>query len=176
VVNCAGAWGDQIAGWLGEAVPLRAGGLMMIVTARVPPFNDPVVGLTSRALSFKQTAAGTVLIGGTLHTGADRDRETTRLDFARVAKSGRTVSDVFPHLRGVPVMRCWAGIEGFTPDDIPVIGPSRTAPGIFHAFGYCGHGFELGPAVGGVIAELVTQGKTNIPIAPFAIDRFADGV
>ena len=176
VVNCAGAWGDQIAGWLGEAVPLRAGGLMMIVTARVPPFNDPVVGLTSRALSFKQTAAGTVLIGGTLHTGADRDRETTRLDFARVAKSGRTVSDVFPHLRGVPVMRCWAGIEGFTPDDIPVIGPSRTAPGIFHAFGYCGHGFELGPAVGGVIAELVTQGKTNIPIAPFAIDRFAEGV
>jgi hypothetical protein len=30
--------------------------------------------------------------------------------------------------------------------------------------------------MGGVIAELVTQGKTNIPIAPFAIDRFADGV
>ena len=176
VVNCAGAWGDQIAGWLGEPVPLRAGGLMMIVTARVPHFNDPVVGLASRALSFKQTAEGTVLIGGTLHTSADRDRETTRLDFSRLARSGRTVSDVFPHLRGVPVMRCWAGIEGFMPDDIPVIGPSRTAPGVFHAFGYCGHGFELGPAVGGVIAELVTQGKTNIPIAPFSIDRFADGV
>ena len=173
VVNCAGAWGDQIAGWLGEAVPLRAGGLMMIVTARVPPFNDPVVGLTSRALSFKQTAEGTVLIGGTLHTSADRDRETTQLDFARLARSGRTVSDVFPHLRAVPVMRCWAGIEGFTPDDIPVIGPSRTAPGVFHAFGYCGHGFELGPVVGSVIAELVTQGKTNLPIATFAIDRFA---
>jgi sarcosine oxidase subunit beta len=59
------------------------------------------------------------------------------------------------------------------PDDIPVIGPSSTSEGVFHAFGFSAHGFALGPIVGAIIAELVTGGKTNLPIAPFRIDRFA---
>jgi sarcosine oxidase, subunit beta len=59
------------------------------------------------------------------------------------------------------------------PDDIPVIGPSSTSEGAFHAFGFSAHGFALGPIVGAIIAELVTGGKTNLPIAPFRIDRFA---
>ena len=174
VVNCAGAWADRVAGWLGEAVPLEAVGLMMIVTARLPHFIDPVVGLTSRALSFKQTEAGTVLIGGELRTLADRDAETTRLDFARLAVSGRTVRDVFPLMRDVPVMRCWAGIEGFTPDRIPVIGPSRTGPGVYHAFGFSGHGFQLGPIVGRIVADLITEGTSHLPIDPFDIARFGE--
>jgi sarcosine oxidase, subunit beta len=59
------------------------------------------------------------------------------------------------------------------PDDIPVIGPSSTSPGVYHAFGFSGHGFQLGPIVGSLIAELVTTGQTNLPIAPFRIDRFS---
>jgi sarcosine oxidase subunit beta len=76
-------------------------------------------------------------------------------------------------MRGAQIVRCWAGIEGRMPDDIPVIGPSSTSPGVFHAFGFCGHGFQLGPIVGAIMAELVATGATNLPIAPFRIDRFA---
>lgn len=172
LVNCAGAWADQVCAWLGEAVPLKAVGLMMMVSARVAPFNDPVVGLASRQLSFKQNEFGSVIIGGALRTTADRDRETTRLDFTILRKSARTVSDVFPCLRNVPVVRTWAGIEGFMPDDIPVIGPSRSGPGVVHAFGFSGHGFQLGPVVGRIVADLVTEGTTDLPIAPFAVGRF----
>jgi sarcosine oxidase, subunit beta len=46
-----------------------------------------------------------------------------------------TVVEVFPHMRNVPVVRCWSGIEGVMPDQIPVIGPSRNAPAAYHAFG-----------------------------------------
>ncbi len=173
LVNCAGAWADVIAGWLGETVPLQPVGLMMIVTARVPHFNDPVVGLASRALSFKQTEHGSVLIGGALRTTADRDRETTRLDYARLARSGRTVSDVFPDLREIPVVRFWAGIEAYMPDEIPVIGPSRTSPGVFHAFGFSGHGFQLGPIVGRILAELASGAGSNLRLEPFDIGRFS---
>jgi sarcosine oxidase subunit beta len=58
-------------------------------------------------------------------------------------------------------------------DDIPVIGPSSTAPGVWHAFGFSAHGFQLGPIVGSIIADLVTTGTTRLPIDAFSICRFA---
>jgi sarcosine oxidase subunit beta len=90
-----------------------------------------------------------------------------------LALSARTVWDLFPVMRGAHIVRCWAGIEARMPDDIPVIGPCSTSDGVFHAFGFSAHGFAFGPIVGAIIAELVTGGKTNLPIAPFRIDRFA---
>jgi sarcosine oxidase subunit beta len=43
---------------------------------------------------------------------------------------------------------------------------------VFHQFGFCGHGFQLGPATGAVMAELVATGKTNTPIDGLSIERF----
>jgi sarcosine oxidase subunit beta len=83
------------------------------------------------------------------------------------------VWDLFPVMRGASVNRGWAGIEARMPDDIPVIGPSRSAPDAYHAFGFSAHGFELGPIVGLVTADLITKGAAALPIAPFAIGRFA---
>jgi sarcosine oxidase subunit beta len=45
-------------------------------------------------------------------------------------------------------------------------------PDAYHAFGFSAHGFELAPIVGRVIADLVTTGKTDQPIAPFAVTRW----
>jgi sarcosine oxidase subunit beta len=59
------------------------------------------------------------------------------------------------------------------PDDLPVIGPSRTTPGLIHCFGFSGHGFQLGPGVGAIVAELALDGRSATPIGRFAIDRFA---
>ncbi len=80
--------------------------------------------------------------------------------------------DLFPVMRGAEIVRCWAGMEGRMPDDIPVIGPSATQENVFHAFGFSAHGFQLGPIVGAIIAELIATKATNLPIAPFGIDRF----
>lgn len=172
VVNCAGAWADRIAAQLGEPVPLEVWALMLMISATMPHFLDPVVGAAGRPLSFKQFANGTVLIGGGHKGRPQRDENWTDLDFAGLAHSARTVWDLFPVMRSAQIVRCWAGIEGRLPDDIPVIGPSSTEAGVFHAFGFAGHGFQLGPVVGGILAELVTTGQSNLPITPFRIDRF----
>ncbi|RML28470.1 Oxidoreductase, FAD-binding protein, partial [Pseudomonas savastanoi pv. retacarpa] len=42
------------------------------------------------------------------------------------------------------------------------------------AFGFCGHGFQLGPGVGDVMAELISTGSTRTLISPFDIRRFTD--
>jgi sarcosine oxidase subunit beta len=172
LVNCAGAWADAVCATLGEPVPLRPVAPMMLVTLRMPRFLDPVVLGTGRPLSFKQTSEGTVLIGGGRLARLDRDAEATTLDFRELGLSARTVWDLFPVMRGAVIHRGWAGIEAQMPDGIPVIGPSSTMPDAFHAFGFSAHGFELGPIVGRITADLVATGRTELPIAPFSIGRF----
>jgi sarcosine oxidase subunit beta len=172
VVNAAGAWAGRIAAALGEPVPLEAIAPMLMITARMPPFLKPVLGATARPLSFKQFANGTVLIGGGHRGRAWPDENRTELDFGKLAVSAQTVLDLFPIMRGAEILRCWAGIEARMPDDIPVVGPSATSESAFHAFGFSAHGFQLGPIVGALIAELVTTGRSNLPLSPFRIDRF----
>lgn len=174
VLNCAGAWADRVAAQWGEPVPLLAISPMMLVTLRMDHFLDPVVLGTGRALSFKQRANGTVLIGGGRRAWVDRDAEWTELDFRSLAEGARTVCDLFPHMRDAIVNRGWAGIEAAMPDEIPVIGRSSRHETAFHAFGFSAHGFELGPIVGRIMADLITSGATDMPIAPFCIERFSD--
>ena len=173
LVNAAGAWAGRIAALLGEPVPVEITAPMLMITSRVPHFIDPVVILRSRKLSFKQFANGTVLIGGGHLGRADPDTNATALDWQKLAASARTVWEVFPVMRQAEIVRAWAGIEARMPDDLPVIGPSRTAPGVVHQFGFSAHGFQLGPATGAAVAELVANGHTNMPLEAFDIGRFA---
>jgi sarcosine oxidase subunit beta len=175
LVNCGGAWGGAVAAALGEPVPLEPIAPMMMVSARVPHFLDPVVIGTGRKLSFKQMANGTVVIGGGHLGGVDTERQETELDFTRLSAGARTVADLFPVMRQATIVRGWSGIESRLPDDIPVVSPSSTEENAFHAFGFSAHGFQLGPIVGALIAEFVDTGRSNLPIEAFAITRFAEG-
>ena len=172
LVNTAGAWGARLARSLGEEIPLGFNAFMMIYTSALPAFVTPVVGLTGRPMSFKQAESGHVMIGGGHKGLGDLDTGEVALDVERLAFSARTALDVFPILKDARMVHAWAGIEGVLPDEIPVVGLSRAVPGLVHAFGFCGHGFELGPVMGGIVAQLALDGATNMPIVPFAPDRF----
>ena len=172
LINAAGAWGGQVAGWLGEAVPLRAKAPMLMITERVAPFLTPVLGAAGRLLSFKQFDNGTVMIGGGHMGHAAPEVNRTEVDLAGLRLSAQTVAALFPGLEGIRIVRSWAGIEGVMPDGIPVIGPSGTEECAWHAFGFSAHGFQLGPIVGKVLAELVVTGTSALPIEAFRITRF----
>ena len=112
-------------------------------------------------------------------------RHIMQIDWVATASDGsaqipgadkrQTVQALFPQLRDVRVVRFWAGIEGVLPDEIPVIGPSATQEGAWHAFGFSAHGFQLGPIVGRILAERIVDGHSDLPIAAFRIDRFNQG-
>ena len=78
-----------------------------------------------------------------------------------------------PGLTDANVIRTWSGVDGQMPDHIPVIGFSATTRNLLHAFGFSGHGFQLGPVIGLILSELILTGRTESPIAPFSITRFA---
>ena len=172
VVNCAGAWAWQIAEMIGENLPRTYFAPSMMVTARMPHFLDPVVLGIGRKLSFKQSETGTVVIGGGINGVADLENETAEPRPERLPISARTVCDLFPIMQRATVIRAWAGLEARMPDEIPVIGPSSVAAGLFHAFGFSGHGFALAPIVGALLTELILEGQSSLPIEAFRADRF----
>lgn len=167
VVNAAGAWGDRIAALAGDRIALDWFLPMMMVTARVPQQLAPVIINLERPLSFKQLADGGLLIGGGRPGRGSRDDLSYRMDFAGLRGGAAAVATLFPQFAEVPILRAWCGFEGRFPDDLPVIGPSPTQPGLFHVFGFCGHGFQLSPIVGELVADLVLGRRPALPLAPF---------
>ena len=172
LVNCAGAWADKVSVMIGDNTPMSYSAPMLMITTRMPHFATPVVGAVSRPLSFKQFENGTVLIGGGSKGFADRDHNRTRLDYSKLAIGAKNAVEFFPIMQTASVNRMWSGLEAYLPDNIPVIGPSVNADNAYHAFGFSAHGFQMGPIVGQVMAELVLTGKSRFDLNAFRVDRF----
>jgi len=172
VVNCAGAWGKKIASNVQDDLPIEPTALSMMVTARLPRFITPVVGVQGRKLSFKQMENGTVVIGGAYRAILDMDKETTRMDFSEMKKSARTVRHCFSLMKKATIVRSWAGIEGVMSDGLPVIDESRATPGFFHVCGFSAHGFQLSPIVGRLAASLALGKKPELSLEAFSLGRF----
>ena len=161
VVNAAGAWADRIAAMIGDRFDLGYKASMMMVTERVAPLLKPVVSVVGRPLSFKQTDQGTLVIGGGIQGRADIPAQKSFVDFTGLAKAAAAVTELFPQTKPLRIVRAWTGMEAKTRDLLPAIGPSPTAPGVIHVFGFSGHGFQLVPVTGAIVADLVTLGGTN---------------
>jgi sarcosine oxidase subunit beta len=177
LLNTAGAWGARIAERFGETVPIVAKGPQMGVTEPLPHRVLPVVGVWAHDHGggyLRQVERGNIIFGG----GADRtdvslDNGYAEADPSRLPGQLRALLPILPALANVSVIRTWSGCEGYVGDGLPVMGASATTPGLFHAFGFCGHGFQLGPGVGDVMAELMATGRTDTPLDDFRIDRFS---
>jgi len=143
----------------------------MLVSEPLPFFIDRSVGVCGGGIYLRQIARGNVILGGGdgwCDAEGLRSRPLTAVSLA----SMRDALTLVPGLAGSHIIRTWTGIDGEMPDRIPVLGWSATTPNLVHAFGFSGHGFQLGPIVGDVIAELVAQGRSTSSLAPFAIERF----
>ena len=174
LVNTAGMGAGQIAKWFGEEVPLEPVLPNMLVTEPLPFFLSRSIGVCGGDIYLRQVSRGNVIFGGGRGWGDAElivSRPTTDQSLLGMVKT----LDLVPMLKGAHVIRTWSGIDGQMPDHIPVIGFSSTTPNLLHAFGFSGHGFQLGPVIGEILAELIKDGHSASPLAPFAISRFAGG-
>lgn len=171
LLNTAGFWGGEVARRFGEDVPIEPIHPNMLVTEPLPFFLRHSLDVVGGDLYLRQIARGNVIFGGGRGEGDASATLTRPLPDPAFGAMARAVA-VLPRLAGALLIRGWTGTDGGTPDHLPVLGPSRTTPGLFHAFAFCGEGFQTGPAVGAVLAELVLDGRADIPIEAFDIDRF----
>lgn len=169
--NCAGAWSDRFAASFGEPVPLQRIYPSMVVTEPMP-FRLPMsLGEEGGGFYGRQVTRGNYVMGG------GRGAPLENPDFSRPSVNAASsvmlrAIELFPHLKNAQVIRFWSGTESEMPDDNPVIGPSSRIDNLFHAFGFCGAGFQTGPAVGAILCDLAVKGETETPIDAFRIDRF----
>lgn len=171
LLNCAGAWAGPVAAYFGEAVPLQSGHPAMAVTEPLPFFMNWSLGVEGGGIYCRQVARGNLVLGGG-GAGVALDAERARSDRDAIASLAVQAIELLPALRHAHFIRTWSGTEGYLPDRQPVLGPSRTTPGLFHGFGFAGAGFQIGPAAGEVLAELVRDGRSSTPIEAFSIERF----
>ncbi len=171
LVNAAGAWGGRIAAMFGETVPIEPITPQMIVTEPYPYFIEPALGIVGGDLYLRQIPRGNFIFGSGFGD-ATLDTPHAYVLPRETIKALAIAVKFVPRIAEASVVRVWSGFEGVTSDHSPVLCPSRTAPGLVHAFGFSGYGFALSPGTGEVVAELVSEGATSTPIEPFDIARF----
>lgn len=154
-IVAAGVWTASLLAGLGVRVPLETRALQMLRTEPAPGALEPVVSCFDRPLSFKQLADGAYLVGGGWPARI-ADRETNRWEVLDDSVQGslEAAREVFPPVAGCALAESWAGLEAFTPDELPLLGPLSGIDGLLVAAGFSGHGFALSPIVGDVLARL----------------------
>ncbi|MDP2872950.1 MAG: FAD-dependent oxidoreductase [Bacillota bacterium] len=128
--------------------------------------DDPVgVGF-----GLEQTIHGNILIGNTREAPRP-DRATSR---AAVQAIARYAASFAPRLRGVHIIRTFAGLRPYTVDGLPLIGPVEEVPGLFLCGGHGSDGITLSPISGKLIAEMIITGETPaecLPVLPGRLRR-----
>jgi glycine/D-amino acid oxidase-like deaminating enzyme len=63
-----------------------------------------------------------------------------------------------------------------SPDKHAILGPSPECPNFYYVNGSSGHGVMHAPALGALLAEIVTEGRAvSLDATPLAPDRFTSG-
>ena len=173
----AGAWGNRISAGFGEPVPMIVKGPQMAVTEPVPYAIGPTIGaltdVPEQGVYFRQVARGNIIIGGGGHEPVDMENRRAYVNPRRTLIKLAQAPRIIPAFKHLNIIRVWSGIEGYMDDSRPAMGPSARVPGLYYAFGFSGEGFQLGPGVGEVMAELIHTGATTTPIEDYHIGRFA---
>ena len=112
--------------------------------------------------------SGQILIGSSREF-AGYDREVNRQRLGQIAQRAQ---HIVPGMAQVRVIRSYAGLRPWSPDSLPLIGPTQQAPGIVLATGHAGAGNTRSLVTGRLIAELLTGQPPVIDPAPVAPDRF----
>ncbi|MFV3415366.1 NAD(P)/FAD-dependent oxidoreductase [Pseudomonas nitroreducens] len=104
----------------------------------------------------------------------ERDPQV-KANTSRVFAAQKNLVKAFPALHDLKVVESWAGLIDVLPDGIPVLDAPAEVPGLLIATGFCGHGFAMGPIVGQLMSQWISNGEPGMDLHAFRLRRFADG-
>lgn len=173
VVCCAGAWSARIGEMVGVRLPIEPVRRLIGFTPDWPE-QPPTVPFTldlTTTMYFHNAGRGLLL--GISHTEEPGFCRDFSYEWMREFRDAAAICA--PTLSDPEVTRGWAGLYENTPDRNAVIGQARETAGFFYASGFSGHGLVQAPAVGELMADLVTGRPSFIDATPFSAERFDDG-
>jgi glycine/D-amino acid oxidase-like deaminating enzyme len=179
VVNAAGLWAQPVAALAGVSLPIVVGRHPVFIVKRGPAFGPPhMVYLDLAGGTYVRPETGELTLTGSLTEDETRhpmDPELlgAEVGFEEAALALERTSRALPTLADCQYQHGYAGAFDITPDWMPILDESPVE-GFFIAAGMSGHGFKLAPAVGEVVAELISGRRPTIDLAPFSLGRFAE--
>jgi sarcosine oxidase, subunit beta len=178
VVNAAGPWAATVAEWAGVELPVRP--LRRQAAATAPsdalPETMPMTIYAGDGFHLRVRDGRVLLLRPTpgvagrpfdAYLDPDWVREVTATAHARV-----------PVLRDVPVDpdACWAGLYEMSPDKHAILGRAPGCDNLFLVNGSSGHGVMHAPALGQLLAEIMSDGAaSSLDVASLRPSRFVEG-
>jgi len=178
VVNAAGLWSPALAALAGVTLPIVVGRHPVFIVERAATFGRPhPVYLDLASGTFLRPETGGLTLTGFLDADEpnhlmDPERLGADVGFDEVSRIMERASRCVPALGEARYQRGYAGAFDITPDWMPVLDETAVR-GFYVAAGMSGHGFKLSPAVGRMMADLITRGASELaPLSAFRLDRF----
>lgn len=173
VVVAAGAHSKVLGEMVGLSIPIIPERHQIMVTEPLEMFLWAMIISFKHGTYFKQTPHGSLLmgVGDPEHEIKDYNERST---WQFLKDAAEKITTQVPILREANIIRQWAGLYDITPDQQGIVGPTALE-GLFLDAGWSGHGFQLAPAVGQVMAEIVSGEKPFIDMCCMSLDRFSKG-
>ena len=162
----AGSWTPLLTRTLGWEPPIRP--IRGTLLAVGPLEKRLIHTITAREFYFTQLASGHIVGGGSLDDVGFR----RGVDPDTAARIRADMKELIPATAELPTFCAWSGLRPYCEGMKPVIGAVPGLERMFVAAGHYRKGIMQSPVTGKIIADLVTTGKTDLPVDAFAPGRF----
>lgn len=181
VISAQNIWVGELARWVGVNFPLvmerhtvMTFSSSLHYTKSMPVFKD----LASPGKLYCRSYGGEHMLVSEGNEGEaidspDTEQSDVSLDY--VASIGEQVANRFPGYAEAGLVATWTGVYDVTPDWNPVLGKVPGVDNVLVAYGLSGHGFKLSPMVGKLLAQEALGMQTDLPLAPYCLERFTKG-
>ncbi|MFC1695332.1 FAD-dependent oxidoreductase [Pseudomonadota bacterium] len=182
VVNCAGMWARQLGEQSGVVIPNQAAEHYYLITepidgmsADLPVLEDPSVH------AYFREETGGMMVGMFEPEcapwkvgGIPEDFSFGELppDWDRLTPYLEKAMERVPITMETGIRKFFCGPESFTPDLAPVIGEAPELRNYFVAAGLNSVGIITGGGYGRVLAHWILNGRPDVDVTGFNIDRF----
>ena len=181
VVNCAGMWGRQLGDRAGVNIPLQATEHYYLITEKIAGIDSsfPIIEDPSSYGYYREEVGGLMIglfepicapwqVGG---IPEDFSFGTLAPDWDRMGPYVEKAMERVPAAANAGVRKFFCGPESFTPDLSPVVGEAPELRNYFVAAGLNSIGIILGGGLGRVVAHWIVNGRPDVDVSGFNIDR-----
>ena len=181
VVNCTGGWGARVANMAQVEAPINACRVQVAFFRRPKGYESPhpVVADFVHSSYFRPETGGLTLVGlvdpSEAEAVVDPDDYSKQVDSDYVLDAGGRLVKRYPVMMQGESTGGYAAHYAITPDWHPIVDEAPHGSGHYLCAGFSGHGFKLGPAVGVMVADMLTgELKSEFDPSLFRLDRFRE--
>jgi D-amino-acid dehydrogenase len=170
LVLSGGVWSAEIARALHLKLPMQAGKGYSL-TLKNPCQLPALCSICTEARLAVTPMNGALRFGGTMELAGIDETINPR----RIKGIVRAIPDYFPAFQESDFddIQPWSGLRPCSPDGLPYIGRTQRWKNLTIAAGHAMMGLSLAPATGQIVASLLSNEPSPIPLALFNPDRFS---